>query len=393
MRLLISTGEVSGDLQGSYLVEALKREASSRGLDLQIFALGGHRMKLAGANLIVDTSAIGAIGFWEAIPFVLPTLRAQSLVDEVLEKYHPDAVVLIDYMGPNIRLGNKIKNMQSKIPIVYYIAPQEWAWSVGNSGTTDLIGFSDRILAIFKEEAEFYSKKGGKVSWVGHPMLDTVKDLPSRDEALEFLGIDLTKKVVLLFPASRFQELKYLMPVLAKAAALLQDYDPSLYFVVPAGLNGFEETLEELLVENGVKGQVIPANKTDQLKPFLFSAADLAIGKSGTINMELALNLVPQIVGYKISRITAFILRKFLKFKVPHISPVNLLMQERLVPELLQAEFNPQAIFELSLELLKDSDAKSRMMSGYKRFRENLGDHGVTDRAAKEIIDLALMKN
>ena len=393
MQLLISTGEVSGDLQGSLLVTALRKEALSRGIKLQISALGGHRMKSAGADLIADTSSIGAIGFWEAIPFVVPTLRVQSLVDQILKEQQLDVVVLIDYMGPNIRLGNKVKNMKFKIPIIYYIAPQEWAWSVGNSGTTDLIGFSDKILAIFKAEADFYSKKGGKVTWVGHPMLDTVKDLPERNEALKSLGISLNKKVVLLLPASRSQELKYLMPVLAKAAALLQAHDPSLYFVVPAGLSGFEKTLKGILDLHGVVGEVISADKTDKLKPLLFSVADLALGKSGTINMELALNFVPQIVGYKISRITAFILRKFLRFKVDHISPVNLLMKERLVPELIQDDFNPQSIFNLAIPLLEDPNVKSKMIKGYGRFRENLGDFGVTDRAAKEIIDLAVNKN
>ena len=390
MRLLISTGEVSGDLQGSLLVSALKREASKRNIDLKIFALGGNRMKAAGADLIADTSSIGAIGFWEAIPFIIPTLRVQSLVDELIAQRHPDLVVLIDYMGPNIRLGNKVKKMDSKIPVVYYIAPQEWAWNIGDSGTTDLIGFSDKILAIFKAEFEFYKNKGGKVSWVGHPMLDTLSELPSRTKAFQYLRIGVGKKIILLLPASRSQELRYLMPVLAKAAALLQDYDPSLYVLVPAGLAAFEEPLQKLLKDNGVVGEVIPASKIDELKPFLFAAAELAIGKSGTVNMELALNLVPQIVGYKISRLTAFILRKFLRFNIDHISPVNLLMKERLVPELIQEEFNPDSIVNMAIPLLENSEVRSKMIKGYEEFRKNLGDEGVTDRAAKEIIELAL---
>ena len=392
MRLLISTGEVSGDLQGSLLVKALKKEALRRGLDLQIIALGGNRMASSGAELLADTSYIGAIGFWEAIPFVLPTLKVQALVDELLQQRPPDAVVLIDYMGPNIRLGNRVKKMNNNIPITYYIAPQEWAWRIGDNGTTDLIGFSDKILAIFKKEADFYSEKGGNVTWVGHPMLDTLVKLPERKEALDKLGIEEDKKVVLLLPASRSQELKYLMPILAKAAATLQSLDPSIYFLVPAGLSGFEDDLKRILDVNGVIGNVISANDTDNLKPFLFSVADLAICKSGTINMELALNLVPQIVGYKISRITAFILRNFLNFSIDHISPVNLLMNETLVPELIQENFTPESIVDLSMLLLEDSLYKKKMIQNYKRFRKNLGEFGVTDRAANQIIDLALEK-
>ena len=388
VRLLISAGEVSGDLQGSLLIEALTSEAAKRGVDLEILALGGRRMESAGAELIADTSSIGAIGFWEALPFVIPTLRVQSLVDKVLVQRQPDVVILIDYMGPNIRLGNKIKNLGIQIPIVYYIAPQEWAWSLGDSGTTDLIGFSDKILAIFKEEAEFYSRKGGKVTWVGHPMIDTLNELPDRQQCLEYLGVDKENKILLLLPASRSQELRYLMPTLTKAAALLQVHDPSIYVVVPAGLEGFEESLRNSLETFGVIGKVIPAKKTDELKPFLFGCADLALGKSGTINMELALNSVPQIVGYRISRITAFILRNLLRFSVEHISPVNLLMSERLIPELVQDDFTPESIVELAIPLLEDPLVRSNMLDGYKRFRDQLGEPGATNRAAKEIIDL-----
>ena len=170
MKLLISTGEVSGDLQGSLLIKALKTNAEKRKIKLEIIALGGERMREAGAKLISNTSSIGAIGFLEALPYVLPTLNAQSKIDNYLSSSPPDAVVLIDYMGPNIRLGLKVKKKFPNIPIIYYIAPQEWAWRLGDSGTTDLISFTDKILAIFEEEANFYSSKGGNVKFVGHPI-------------------------------------------------------------------------------------------------------------------------------------------------------------------------------------------------------------------------------
>ena len=117
-------------------------------------------------------------------------------------------------MGPNIRLGNKARKLIPLIPIVYYIAPQEWAWRLGEGGTTDLIGFTTKILAIFQKEADFYSSRGGKVSWVGHPMLDNLQDLPSRNEACLKLGLDPSYKFLLILPASRSQELKYLLPTL-----------------------------------------------------------------------------------------------------------------------------------------------------------------------------------
>ena len=150
LRILISTGEVSGDLQGSFLIKALKKEALRRSLDIHIIALGGLKMKASGAELIANTSSMGAIGLWEALPFVLPTLRAQSKLNRALKDLPPDIIVLIDYMGPNIRLGNKVKRIFPQVPIIYYIAPQEWAWRFGEGGSTDLIGFSDIAAALDK---------------------------------------------------------------------------------------------------------------------------------------------------------------------------------------------------------------------------------------------------
>ena len=137
MRLLISTGEVSGDLQGSFLINALQSEAAKRSCPLDLIAIGGPRMQAAGAELIADTAPIGSIGLLEAMPLVWPTLKTQKRVESFLKDRPPDAVVLIDYMGPNIRLGNKLRKTQPNIPIIYYIAPQEWAWRLGDSGTTN----------------------------------------------------------------------------------------------------------------------------------------------------------------------------------------------------------------------------------------------------------------
>ncbi len=388
MKLLISTGEVSGDLQGSLLIKALKTNAEKRKLELEIMALGGERMKEAGAKLISNTSSIGAIGFLEALPYVLPTLNAQSKIDNYLSSSPPDAVVLIDYMGPNIRLGLKVKKKFPNLPVIYYIAPQEWAWRLGDSGTTDLISFTDKILAIFEEEAKFYSNKGGDVKFVGHPMLDFYKNIPSKEESFKRLGLIFEQKVLLLIPASRKQELKYILPTLLKAAKLLQEKDPSITVLIPSGLKEFDEILNNLLNEYGVSGRIILSNEVDDVKPYLFSAADLALAKSGTINMELALNSVPQIVGYKVSRFTAFFARYFLRFNVKYISPVNLLLNKMLIPEFIQEDFKAEKIFNAALNIIEDSAKKEEIMLGYKNLKDKLGKPGVTDRASKYILDL-----
>ena len=390
MKLLISTGEVSGDLQGSLLINALKTNAEKRKIELEIIALGGKRMQEAGAKLIFNTSSIGAIGFLEALPYVLPTLNAQSKIDNYLNSSPPDAVVLIDYMGPNIRLGLKVKKKFPNIPIIYYIAPQEWAWRLGDSGTTDLISFTDKILAIFEEEAKFYSNKGGNVKFVGHPMLDFYRNIPTREESLRRIGLTSDQKLLLIIPASRKQELKYILPTLLKAAKLLQEKDPSITVLIPSGLNEFNELLNNSLKEYALSGRIILSNEVDDLKPFLFSAAHLALAKSGTINMELALNSVPQIVGYKVSRVTAFFAKYLLRFNVKYISPVNLLLNRMLIPEFIQEDFKADKIFNAAIKILEDNSTKEDIKFGYERLKDKLGKPGVTDRASKDILDLLI---
>jgi lipid-A-disaccharide synthase len=388
VRLLVSTGEVSGDLQGSLLITALRQEASRRELPLEVVALGGRRMEAAGAELLADTAGLGAIGLWEALPLVLPTLKLQARLRRWLADHPPDGVVLIDYMGANVSLGLRLKRRYPGVPISYYIAPQEWAWRMGDGGTTRLIGFTDRILAIFPEEARFYASRGATVTWVGHPLIDTLGHLPDRQEARHRLGLSATAPVLLLLPASRPQELRYLLPAMVAAAAELQRRDPRLEVLVPAGLDGFEPALERAVAGAGLRARVIPARQADALKPDLCAAADVAVTKSGTANLELALRGVPQVTGYRVSRPTALVARHLLRFNVPHISPVNLVLAERLVPELLQEAFHPDPIVAAVEPLLPDSSPeRRRMLEGYGRLRQALGEPGVTQRAASAILD------
>lgn len=388
LRLLVSTGEVSGDLQGSLLVLALRREARRRGLALEIVALGGERMQRAGAHLLANTMRMGAIGLWEAVPFLLPTMRLQRRLKRWFEQQLPDGVVLIDYMGPNVSLGLTLKRRYPQVPITYYIAPQEWAFKFGTEGRTNLIRFTNQILAIFQEEARYYRCRGADVTYVGHPLLDTVGTTPDRRTARRELGLREQGPVLLLMPASRRQELRYMLPRIVAAAAALQRLDPSLQVVVAAGLPGFETRLSQQLRLAGVQARVIPAADADRLKPALCAAADLALAKSGTVNLELALRGVPQVVVYRVSWLTAFVARHLLRFSVPHISPVNLVLGERLLPELLQEDLQPEAIVRCALPLLDaTSPERATMLDGYGRLSRELGEPGVTDRAAMAILD------
>ncbi|WP_341881597.1 lipid-A-disaccharide synthase [Synechococcus sp. UW140] len=385
--LLISTGEVSGDLQGSLLIKALHQEAKKRGVTLRVSALGGPRMQTAGAELLANTTPLGAIGLWEALPLVLPTLQLQGKARRWLASNPPDGVVLIDYMGGNTPLGRRVKRERPELPVLYYIAPQEWAFRMGEGGTTRLIGFSDQILAIFPEEARFYRERGAVVHWVGHPLLDTLGELPSRAAARQELAIAEDESLLLLLPASRKQELRWLLPPLAEAAARLQKICPKLKVIAPSAQPGFEQPLRDVIDRVGLKATVLNSDQGDRLRPTICAAADLALTKSGTVNLELALRGVPQVVGYRVSRLTALMARRLLRFQVEHISPVNLVLGERLVPELLQEQLQVDQLVAQALPLLQNPMARQEMLAGYGRLRALLGEPGVTQRAAALILD------
>ncbi len=386
-KIFISTGEVSGDLHGSLLANALFNEAKKKSIDLEIRGLGGARMKKEGVQILQDTTSISAIGIWEALPLILPTLRIQRRFYKLLKKYPPDCLILIDYMGPNINIGAKLKRSRNNIPIYYYIAPQEWAWRVGNNSTTNLINFSDKIFAIFKQEAIFYRRRGGNVSWVGHPMLDLTKKLPSKKFSRTILKLKANQNILLLMPASRPQELKYILPTFLKTAKKLQLRYPSLLVYIPSCRSIFDEKFRQGLEKYEIKGKVISQQDNSKFMPYIYSLTKLALCKSGTVNMELALYGIPQIIGYRVSRVTAFIAKRILNFKVRFISPVNLLVKKFIIPEFVQKNFNEKKIFFKACRLLDLTSEKVKIKKGYTLLRKELGEEGVVDRAAKEIIN------
>ena len=386
-KIFISTGEVSGDLHGSLLAKELFEESSKRSIDLEIYGLGGEKMREAGVEIIKDTTPISAIGIWEAVPLILPMMRIQKQFLNLLITESPNCLVLIDYMGPNISIGRKLKKKKINMPIYYYIAPQEWAWRVGNNSTTDLIGFSDKIFAIFQQEANFYRKRGGKVSWIGHPMVDLTKKLPTKKESRKYLDLASNQNILLIMPASRPQELKYILPTFIRVAQKLQRKYPDLVVFIPSCRDVFDQSFQKALDKNNINGRVISTSEIEKNKVYIYSLSKLALCKSGTVNMELALYGIPQVVGYKVSRVTAFIAKKILNFKLRFISPINLLMKRQIVPEFVQKEFNVNSVFRKSCKLLDKNDEKLKMKQGYKLLKNNLGDEGVTKRAAKEIIN------
>jgi lipid-A-disaccharide synthase len=378
--IFISTGDVSGDLQGSLLVTALQQLAKTSGIDLKIVALGGHKMAAAGAEILADTTGISSMGMWEALAYIQPSFKIKSIAKQYLKTNPPDVIILIDYILINVDIGKYARDRLPNTPIFYYIAPQEWVWSIGTKKTDAIVKFTDKILAIFPGEAKYFSDRGANVNYVGHPLIDRVATLASRDVARDKLGITDSEIAIALIPASRKQELRYLLPAIFGAAQQIQAQLPNVRFWIPLSRDAFQTE-----IENAIRSYQINATLVTQNTDLVLCAADLAITKCGTVSLELALLNIPQVVIYRVSRVTAWLAEHLFKFSIPYISPTNLVEMKSIVPELMQDDANPDRIASESLELILDPSRRDRMLADYMQMQAHLGDPGVCDRVAQAV--------
>lgn len=381
MKIFISTGEVSGDLQGSMLIKALYEGAAQRQIDLEIVGLGGDRMAEAGAKILANTAVIGSMGFIEAIPFILPTIKIQQLTKKYIRKNAPDVLVLIDYPASNLALASYLKKHLPEIPVVYYIAPQDWAVPMLNNASK-ISQVVDKLLAIFPGEYEYFKSKNINTVLVGHPLLDRMEDAPPKNQARLNLGLAPEDRIVTLLPASRQQEIKYLLPVMCEAAQQIAQQMSEIKFLIPVSLPSYHSAITAAVKQYNLPAQILDGKTLDAI-----ASADLAITKSGTVNLEIALLNIPQVVIYRINPLTAWIGRR-LGFAVPLMSPPNLIVDQMLVPELQQEAVTAQNITTEAIKLLSSMEQQQQITLGYQAMRSRLGTVGVCDRVATEIFQL-----
>ncbi|MBN8560682.1 MAG: lipid-A-disaccharide synthase [Leptolyngbya sp. UWPOB_LEPTO1] len=384
-RIFISTGEVSGDLQGSLLVKALYEQASELGIDIEILALGGDRMAAAGAKLLGNTVGIGSIGIIEGLPYLLPTLKVQKQAKRYLQAHPPDLVVMMDYSDPNISIGLYVRKHLPTIPTVYFIAPQEWVVRINQKKTDWIVQISDRILSIFPAEAEYYAEHGAKTEFVGHPLIDRMKDAPDRSSAREKLGISSDETAIVLVPASRQQEIKYMLPAIFGAAQQIQAKLPDVKFLIPLSLERYRSQILSAIAQYGLNAVIVEGSPLNAI-----AAADLAITKSGTVNLEIALLNVPQVVMYRLAPFTAWVAEHILKLEIPFASPPNLVGMKEIVPEFLQDAATPENLARSAMELLQ-TEKREKTIADYQEMRRRLGEPGACRRAAKSMLEMVGM--
>jgi lipid-A-disaccharide synthase len=380
VRLLLSCGEPSGDLYAG----ALTRELRALAPGLEIAGLGGPQFAAAGGRLLADYRGLAVTGLTEAIAKVPQSLRTIRTLVASARVDRPDALVVIDFPDFNFRLARRIKKLG--VPVVYYISPQIWAWRSGRLNTIREI--ADQVLVIFPFEEAIYQQGGVPVRFVGHPLIDLVRPSVPRAQFLTSHGLSTVAPTMAVLPGSRPNEVRRILPDLVSAARLVRDRLPDVQVVIARAPNlddGLFAVAGQLThAGNGRSTRVaVVEGDTDGV----LASVDVALTASGTATVQTALHDTPMVVVYRLSPLTYRLGRPLVK--VNTFAMVNLIAGERVVPELIQDAFTPEAVAAEAVSLLTDPARAARMREALARVRSKLGGSGASRRAAEAILQVA----
>jgi len=373
--IMLVAGEASGDLHGATLCRALRTLAPSRPL----LGMGGERMAAAGLDRLADVTGAAAVGGTEALGPVPALVSAWRRLRAALGgPCRPAVLVLIDFPEFNLRLARVARGVG--IPVVYFIPPQVWAWRPWRARA--VARRASLILAVFPFEPALYRQAGGRVEFVGHPVLDAVADAPERGAARRRLGIEAEATVVGLLPGSRRQEIEGTLPTLHAAAARIAAARPAVRFVLAAVERAGGGAGPALALPGaGPPVQVVTGDPHAVMR-----AADLLLVNSGTATLEAALLGTPMVVCYRLSRLTEGMVR--LLVRVPWISLANITLGRAVVPELYQRAFTPERVAAEALRLLGDPSRLQAQRDAFTELGGVLGEPGVGLRAARHVLSV-----
>ena len=370
---MISCGEPSGDLYAASLATEIARLEPSA----TITGFGGERLRAAGARLVGEFSGLSVTGLVE-VARLLPRTYAtyRRLVADARDD-RPDVFVAVDFPDFNFRLASAVRRLG--VPVVYYISPQLWAWRPGRMKTMKRI--ADRVLVIFPFEEEIYQKAGVPAEWVGHPLFDRFPEPRPRREIRVQLGVSAEQPLVALLPGSRANEVQQILPGLSAAASLIRARVSGVQFVL-ARAPHLDDRLFAPLAGLGSSVVVL-----EGIADAALAAADVALVASGTVTVQAALHECPMVVVYRLAPLTYRLGKPFVR--VDTFAMVNLVAGRRIVPELIQEAFTPEAVAAEAVDILTSEGRASQMRADLRTVREKLGGPGASARAARAVVDVA----
>ena len=372
-KIVIIAGEASGDLHASGLIREIKKINSN----LEIFGIGGDRMRREGVELIFHIDKLSFMGFFEVIKklsFIRGVLKKMT---SMIETRRPHLAILIDYPGFNLRLAKKVKNLG--IPVVYYISPQVWAW--GGNRVKRMQNLIDQMVVIFPFEKEIYERFNIDCEFVGHPLLEVTRPILPLEDFQKKFGIRKNDVVVGLLPGSRWQEVEKILPIMFESSELLKTRIKNLKVLLGLAPTIKKEKMEDLLTQAGFGAKIVQNLAYDLMKH-----ADLLLITSGSATLECAILGTPFLVLYKTSLWT-YLLAKSL-ISIPNIALANVVAGKRIVPEFIQNRAVPNQISEEMYGILTDRERYKAIENELKKVKQKLGEEGASKKAAEIVMQM-----
>ncbi|MBQ7413468.1 MAG: lipid-A-disaccharide synthase [Alphaproteobacteria bacterium] len=349
LKVYLIAGEPSGDLLGSRLMRALKKQTQGR---VQFFGVGGETMIAEGLESLFDIRDLAVMGFFEVVPSIPKILKHLDEIVADIQLKDPDIVMTIDSYSFSARVHKKLKSAGYEKPHVHCVAPQVWAWKKGRAKK---IGqFVDHLFCLLPNEAKYFEPYGMETTFIGHPVVEGGADRGKGDAFRQRYGISRDATVLCLLPGSRKNEIKYLLPVFRESVEQLRKYVPNLFVVIPTVKTVSDRLLEQL--KNWSVPHLIITGEKERYDAF--GAADLALAASGTVSVELAMAGVPHLIAYKVSPLTGAIARRLLKIRFVNL--LNILADEEIIPELLQENCTVDKVVETLRQLLAHPEQATR---------------------------------
>ena len=377
MKYYLIAGEPSGDSLGARLMQALRRQDEQA----EFYGIGGDSMQKQGLTSLFDISDLAVMGLAEVIPSIPRILKHIKNTVTDIQKIHPDVIITIDSWSFCARIHKKIRQLQLGIPQVHYVAPQVWAWKKKRART--MYKYIDLLLTLFPQEPQYFTPYNLESVFVGHPVIEnTLAAGKRKTQFRKRFSISDDKKIMLVLPGSRHNEVEHLLPDFLEVVRKMQTEHNDFIYVVPT-VSTVATKVEKMVKDSGLPIQII---KGEENRRDAFQDADVAIAASGTVALELAIADVPHIIAYKVPKITEWLARHLLHIQFVNLT--NILLGREVVPELLQKDCNADNILRYVEAFIKQKAIYRRQMEGFAKLRKvlGMGEQTPSDNAAAAIL-------
>ncbi len=368
-QVLIICGEPSGELHAATLVSAIKNINPA----IRILGVGSRLLERSGTEIIYDTSGLSVMGLFDVLKKLPKFLSLKKLILNKIANEKFDAIIFVDFSGFNLRLAKAINN---SIPTIYYVSPQVWASRPGRIKT--IKKYIKKMIVLFKFEQEFYSRHGMDVDFLGHPLLDIARPAMPKNEFLAGLGLSDKEKTLALFPGSRKQEIKNILPVMLKTAQLLNK-EINAQFIIAKPVQVDWDIYNCLIKKSNLDAKVVEGKTYDCIE-----AADFCLVCSGTATLETAIMQKPFVIIYKMNLLNYLLYRP--QVKIPYIGIVNIVAGSKIIPEFVQFGAKAKKIAQEVLRIWRNQRELQKITSNLTLVKSSLGEPGAAIRAAELIL-------